>query len=395
MSQVELGLIFAFWTLLALLAAASRLLDPRSPGLQFGFPSGPVGLAFFESYLWAALTPPIFWLAGRFGIERHHRVRRVLLLLGTGVAVALMVDLALDFARFYLFDIPRRRGFGFSPWRPVARLWFLNDLVVYFAVLAAGFARDYFRRFHARQDEAIRLQAHAAQLQAQLTEARLEALRMQINPHFLFNTLHAISTLVERDPRGVRRMISRLSELLRYTLDGGEPEVSLDQELSFLQRYLDIMHVRFQGRLEVEMHIAPDVRDALLPNLILQPLVENAIKHGVNQMQTVGKIELHAARDGDWLVLTVRDNGPGVEPASSAENGATPPGEAEGGLGLRNTRARLEQLYGSEQRLMLQPAPGCGTTARIELPYHTRADLRAAFAPDAHRFAPSGMADER
>lgn len=363
----ELLLIFAFWTFLAVLTAATRLLDPRGPGLQFGLPSGPVAAAFFEAYLWAVLTPLVFWLSSRLGMERSNWVRRILLFVGVGVVIALFVDMAADFAR----------GHDFSPMRIVTRFWFVDELVVYIAVLAAGFAREYFVRYQVRQKEAVRLQAHTAQLQAQLVEARLEALRMQINPHFLFNTLHAVSTLVERDPRGVRRMIARLSELLRYTLDGaGEQEVPLEQELEFLERYLDIMQVRFQGRLEVDVQVESGLRDALVPNLILLPLVENAVKHGVSKTEGAGRIEVRAGREGERLVLGVSDNGPGFTGKGEAgvKNGA---GRLEaGGVGLRNTRARLEQLYGTDQRLTIRSAENRGTIAEIELPYHTRADLR-------------------
>src|SRR5207253_9892207 len=146
-----------------------------------------------------------------------------------------------------------------------------------------GFAREYSRRFRAHEKAAAQMAAETAQLQTQLAEARLSALNAQLNPHFLFNTLNAVSSLVERDPRGVRRMIARLSELLRYTLEGGtEHEVVLSQEIAFLERYLEIMQIRFEGKLEVEIQIGDDARDALVPSLILQPLVENAAQHGVD-----------------------------------------------------------------------------------------------------------------
>ena len=364
LSRAEMVLVFAFWTFLALLAAGNRILDPRTPGLQFGLPTGPVALAFTESYLWALLTPAIFWLSSRFSIDRANRVGRILLLIGIGLLVAVGVDLMLDLFRLQLLDVPRWRRGNSSRWLPITRLWFLNDLIVFFAILSAGFARDYFLRYRARQEEAVRLQAQTAQLRAQLSEARLTALQMQVNPHFLFNTLHAVSTLVERDPRCVRRMIARLSELLRHTLDGAAAqEVPLRQELQFLERYLDIMQVRFQGRMVVETEVDPSAMDALVPNLILQPVVENAIKHGVSKMSAEGRIEIAARRSGDRLVLTVLDNGPGLTDEPRAEGGD--------GLGLANTRARLEQLYGEAQRLTLEPAAdGRGAMARIELPFH-------------------------
>ena len=148
---------------------------------------------------------------------------------------------------------------------------------MYLAVLAAGFAREYFVRDQIRQRQAV-------ELQAQLADARLSALRMQINPHFLFNTLHAISALVDRDPAGVRRMIARLSELLRMTIDRqAADEVPLREELAFLRRYIEIMEIRFQGALHVSTKVDNETLDALVPNLILQPIVENALEHGVSR----------------------------------------------------------------------------------------------------------------
>jgi LytS/YehU family sensor histidine kinase len=223
-------------------------------------------------------------------------------------------------------------------------------------------ARNYFLQYQARLDQTRQLQAEAVRLQGQLAEVQLAVLRAQLNPHFLFNTLHAVSSLVERDPRGVRRMIARLSELLRHTLDqSNEQEISLDRELELLRRYLEIMEVRFQGRLDVAIHVDDGLRDAMVPNLILQPLVENALKHGANAIDEAGKIDVDARRVGDRVVLSVRDNGPG-------------PGDAvDLGVGLRNTIDRLEQLYGSHgdaYGFSLHPADGGGTVAEVTLPFH-------------------------
>src|SRR5258706_7281660 len=186
----------------------------------------------------------------------------------------------------------------------------LNHFILYIGVLSAGFARDYFLRYRSRERETARLQSETAQLQAQLAQAKLSALNAQLNPHFLFNTLHAVSSLVERDPRGVRRMIARLSELLRYTLDGGhEPEVAVGQEIAFLERYLEIMQIRFDDRLEIDVQVGDDARDALVPSLIIQPLVENAVKHGVEKVADTGRIEITERRHDNQLVLRVGDNG--------------------------------------------------------------------------------------
>jgi two-component system LytT family sensor kinase len=236
----------------------------------------------------------------------------------------------------------------------IARFRFLPQLLYYFAIVAAGFARDAFLR-------AQQQQAHAARLQTQLAEARLDALRMQVNPHFLFNTLHAISALVERNPAGVRKMIARLSELLRHTTDShATQEVPLRDELDLLRRYLEIMEIRFQGRLTIDQRIDPAATDALVPNLILQPIVENALEHGVSRARGEGRVEIAAERRGDELVLTVRDNGPGLDESTGS------------GVGLTNTRTRLAELYGERAKLDLAPAAGGeGTIARITLPWHT------------------------
>jgi two-component system LytT family sensor kinase len=354
----EVALIVAFWTFLALLITANRLTDPRAPDRPVT--SGPILLTLFEAYLWAALTPLIFWLASRFSLGERRWLWGLPLLLAIGVLLALLVTMATGLVRNEVLELPRRARPGPVPL--VERFLFFNDFIMYLGVLAAGFARDYFRRYEARNQEAARLQAEAAGLRAQLAEAQLATLRMQLNPHFLFNTLHAISALVERDPAGVRRMIARLSELLRSTLEeGAQAERTLERELAFLSRYLEIMQVRFQGKLDVVMDIDPGARAALVPTLILQPLVENAVKHGIADVRGGGRIELRARRDGDRLLLSVRDTGPGPAPDVGAP--------ASGGVGLHNTESRLRQIYGEEKPLSLRAAEGGGAIAEIRIPY--------------------------
>jgi signal transduction histidine kinase len=392
---VEPVLIVAFWTVMAVLTAVGQMLDPRKGFLTPVLPGASVGLAFTGSYLWAALTPLIFWLSRRYAIDRAHWPSRVATLLAVGVVVAIGVDMALAYLRFEVFfELPNARG-RFDPLFGTRRLFWLDDLIVYLAVLAAGFARDYFRRLQERHDDAVRLLAEAARLEAerarleaQLAEARLTALRSQLDPHFLFNTLNAVASLVGSDPRGVRRMIARLSALLRHTLEESvEPEVPLDEELRVLAQYVEIMEIRFEGRLHVETRVDPEVLGALVPNLILQPLVENAVKHGVSKLPNaaVGRIEVTGRRDGDAVVLTVRDNGPVLADADALAR--------QGGVGLRNTRARLAQLYGDAHTFTLAAAPAGGVVAELTLPYHTRADLRAtaveAEAADAARPVPA------
>jgi two-component system LytT family sensor kinase len=350
-------LIFAFWTGLAVVSAINRLLD--APGfIRVMAPAGPVVLAFFEAWLWALLTPFIFQLAGDVPLERTRWWVRVPLMIAAAVLVSIAVYLLIDVARDLLIDVPRRpRRRQVSTWTEIGRFRFINQLIFFMAVLAAGYAREYFQRDREREAQAVRLQA-------QLAEARLDALRMQINPHFLFNTLHAMSALVERDPAGVRRMIARLSELLRHTTDSNARDVILlRDELDFLRRYVEIMTIRFQGRLRATIDVDDELLEALVPNLILQPIVENALEHGASRAEGVGEIAIAGRRDGDRLVLTVRDNGPGVDDA-----------ERRIGVGLTNTRARLAQLYGEKARVSLSNEEG-GALAEIVIPY-ARADRR-------------------
>jgi signal transduction histidine kinase len=387
---VEPALIVGFWTVMAGLSAVGHMLDTRAGWLEPVLPAAPVGLAFANSYLWAALTPLVFRLCGRYYLAPARWRARLAGLLVAGVVVAVGMEMIIAFLRIEVLYEPRDRPAAFDPLVGMRRLYWLDDLIVYLAVLAAGFARDYFRRLQHRHHEAVRLQAEAAHLQAeaarleaQLADARLAALRAQLDPHFLFNTLNAVSSLVGSDPRGVRRMIARLSALLRHTLEEStSPEVPLAQELQVLTQYVDIMEVRFEGRLHVETRVDPAVLDALVPNLILQPLVENAIQHGVSRLPSAaaGRIEVVGRRDGDVVVLTVRDNGP---PLDDLEALARP-----GGVGVRNTRERLERLYGAAHTLTFTAAPSGGVVAELTLPYHTGADLRATSVEPA----PSGSA---
>src|SRR5207244_795699 len=214
-------------------------------------------------------TPLVFWLSARFLADHRHRAVGMIVLLAVGFAIAVALGMIGDEIRSWLMPFPPRRGRGGGgpPGYAWLRPWFLNDFIIYLGVLAAGLARAYSLRYRNQREESLRV---AVQLRAQLAEARLDALRMQLDPHFLFNTLHAISSLVERDPRGVRRMISRLSELLRHTIEGPtEQEIPLRQELDLLRRYLEIMEVRFQGKLEITTDAQERALDALVPNLIL------------------------------------------------------------------------------------------------------------------------------
>lgn len=362
--STEAVLIVGFWAVLGALALVRRSLDPRGP-VTTG--AGPLIVTLVEYGLWAALTPIVFTLARRLRFETGAKVRHGLLALTVALAVAVLMESVRQvlFETFFPDAFPwrGRGGHGGGPSHGpslesvVLRLRFLDEFVIAIAVLAAGFARDALIRLRARE-------ADAAHLEAQLADARLSALRMQLNPHFLFNTLHAVSALVERDPAGVRTMIARLSALLRRVLDGSDGhEVPLRDELALVRDYLAIQKVRLGDRLEVVEDVTDEALDALVPALLLQPLVENAVGHGIAPLEEAGTLTLSARREGGQLVVDVRDTGPG------------PSGSPSRGVGLRNTRERLDALYGDGATFDLAHAPEGGARARVTLPFHTAADL--------------------
>ncbi len=231
---------------------------------------------------------------------------------------------------------------------------FHPGLMTYWLFVGGLMALDVFRRYKERE-------LLASQLQARLAEAQLLALKMQLHPHFLFNTLHAISALMHSDVKAADKMLARLSDLLRLTLDqAGEQEVSLRQELAILEGYLEIERLRFQHRLKVEIDVPEELLDAQVPTFILQPLVENALKHGIAPRASGGTVAIRARHAGGVLCMEVQDDGPGPD-ASKATAGH--------GIGTRNTRSRLEHLYGERQRFELSKAEP-GTVARVTLPLH-------------------------
>ena len=371
LTRRDIAFIVGFWLIYALLTIANHAFDtgPRGPGPDTTPLSAWVTIALAEAVLWALLTPLIVSVAGRARPEGMSRATHFLLLAVLGVLIALAVSVIGHLLRDMLLQRPPRADGSTRGRGPPLWFGFINALVIYLGVLAAGLARAYSLRLGARREQ-------ATQLQAQLAEARLEALRSQLDPHFLFNTLNAVSSLVERDPRGVRRMITRLSELLRYSMEGArEPEISLRRELDLLDRYLDIMQVRFPG-LNVLRLLDDRALDVMVPSMILQPLVENAIRHGVEKMTEAGRVEIEALVEDGTLVLRVRDDGPGDE---------APPLSQNGGVGLRNTRARLEQLYGAAARFSLTRSGEDLTVAEVRLPAtRDQTELRVEGSESTH-----------
>lgn len=229
------------------------------------------------------------------------------------------------------------------------------NVLFYIGVLVAAIALDL-------QQQARDRELRSLELEAQLAQAQIMALRMQLNPHFLFNTLNTISMLVrESDNDRAVRMLAGLGSLLRHVLeDIGRQQVPLSEELEFIQRYLDIEGLRFEDRLRVRIDVEPGLFDALVPNLILQPLVENAIRHGIARRGTAGHVRITAMQDHNRILLSVRDDGPGLgEDAASG---------GKAGVGLENTRARLHRLYGAEGQLKVKDADDGGVMAVVSFP---------------------------
>lgn len=350
---LKFALIFGGWTLFGLFFTSQEYLRMAYAGRPVDV--GRLSAGWLGSaYVWAILTPFVFYLARRFPLESGRLLRNVPIHCAASVLFSLL-ELIVFVLIAPLIGLPPLRNSFSATLTTVFIIEVHFNLLTYWAVLGLSLALDYYRRYRERE-------LKASQLEARLAQAQLQVLKMQLHPHFLFNTLHAISTLMHRDVEAADRMIARLSDLLRISLETvGVQEVPLKQELEFLGKYLEIEQTRFHDRLRVQMSIEPETLDARVPNLILQPLVENAIRHGLVSRAPAGRIEIHARRENGALQLEVRDNGRGL------------PGEGQEalkeGLGLSNTRARLKQLYGAEHRFNLCNAPGGGFIVSLAIPF--------------------------
>jgi sensor histidine kinase YesM len=338
-------LILALWTIPALALTTSFYLTAEGDRSQVPW------VRFFLNQLtlwipWALLTPLVGRLGRRFTFARGRWAKSLAVHLACGLGVSFAffvyvvgqeVVMGLDLARV-------GRGVLLATFVRIA----LVHTTIYWIVLLVHRALAYHQRNRERE--------------ASLTRARLEALKAQVHPHFLFNTLHAISSLMDEDVPAARRMVSRLSTLLRESLSSsGRQEVSLGEELELVKLYLDIEQQRFEDRLRVSYRVEPELEEALVPHLLLQPLAENAIRHGIARESRAGQLEVGAESVDGRLRLTVTDDGPGL-------NGR-PPSE---GIGLGTTRTRLHELYGDEATLELENVEPRGCRALVELPIRWR-----------------------
>jgi len=348
---IKTGILFAAWTAYGLLCAWQS-------HYWFAFTKTPMSWGeslryeMTYAYAWGACTPLILWVAERFRLERGRWQRTLPIHLAAMVLIVSVTRVAYDaIAR------PVNTPFHAFTWEKLFRSiesTFDTGALLYAVVLLVEHAIVYYQRY---QSGLIK----ASQLQTQLIQAQLQALKMQLHPHFLFNTLHTITALMHEDPETAERTIARLGELLRLFLANSTiHEVPLGEELRVLDLYLEIERARFEERLQIRYDVPDTLCDATVPSLVLQPLVENAIRHGIGKSAAPGWISITAEQFEGTLVLRVADNGEGLKdhPASAGHRG----------MGLAITRGRLQSLYGPQQSLVLRNLPAGGVEARITLP---------------------------
>ena len=312
------------------------------------------GLQAASALGWFVLTPIVLWLGRRFPLK-HGSLRNSLTVhLFTG-AIIVLLQQSFDALTIPMLGYPTNaagKTYG-EIYREFLLLNFHVNYLIYWMTVTIQNLIGFYRQFRERE-------LRAAQLEGQLAQARLQVLKNQLHPHFLFNTLNAISELIYDNQEAAELMVANLSDLLRLALDKNHvQEVALRQELEFLKKYLEIEQMRFDERLQVKMSIAPDTLDSLVPNMILQPLVENSIKHGLTPLADGGIVEISAEKQNGNLRLRVADSGVGLKGKSLSE-----------GVGLSNTRARLKQLYGSEHVLKISEKYG-GLQVDLEIPFKT------------------------
>jgi two-component system LytT family sensor kinase len=349
------GLIAAAWTLFGLFFASEAILGRIYDGRPMRL--GATLSAWLAcAYLWLCLTPLVLRLARRFPLERKGWPRSALVHLAASFIFALLQLGAYTLVGLLVSADSGKPSF-FAAFRSLFITNFHFDILTYWAIIGLSHVVAYYRKYRERE-------LRAAQLETRLAHAELDALRMQLHPHFLFNTLNSISVLMTEDVKAARRMLTRLGDLLRASLENsGVNEVTLKEELEFLESYLEIEQTRFHDRLTVRMEVDPATLDARVPHLILQPLVENAIRHGIAPRAAAGLVEIRAMRRNGMVQLEVRDNGAGL--------GAARPESLMKGIGLANTRARLEQLYGASHSFELKDGDGhSGLTVTIAIPFH-------------------------
>jgi sensor histidine kinase YesM len=357
------ALLFSGWTLVSIIfAGISYAAAIGENNKEFGFVSA-LRLNLVQFYLWAILAPFLFSFSRRFPIELRPLNLRNLLLYFPALISFAGIHQVIHLAVLWSITPRWRRQFPalIDCYRAYFGFGFYIDLIIALLIVIAVHALLYYQNFRASE-------LAQSSLKSQLAQAQLRALKMQLHPHFLFNTLHSISSLVLEDPPKANSMIARLGDFLRLTLENSDQQlVSLKEETEFLRCYLEIEQVRFGERLTVAFELEPQTLSAQVPHLILQPVVENAIQHAIAQRATRGHINIKAKRLNSSLLLEVRDNGPGI--TSKSDLSATK------GVGLSNVRARLHQIYGSDFHFEIGNARDGGLAVVIEVPFQREADF--------------------
>ena len=349
-------LVFGFWTLIVL--AYSMRGEVRVGSSQWVPISGldAFKAAVAQWYPWGVMSVAIYWVNRKLPVAPDALLRRLLIHVPLSIVFTVAYTYLYRGATILLHAPNDPNWVGATVLETASRVTYRLGTFVYWAIAMICVALDY-------QSDLKRREIRASELERLLSEARLATLRSQLDPHFLFNTLNSISAYVESAPRQARLMIEQLGDLLRLSLDHADQhEIPLERELTFVDRYIQLQLVRFADRLDVHVRVDPEVMTAAVPTFVLQPLIENAIRHGTSKLTAAGAIELCAWRSGDRLHVRVRDNGPGLPRGWKLERNI--------GIGLGNTRARLEQLYGrGEYSLEVAPHDERGTCVDVTFPY--------------------------
>lgn len=351
----RIALLLGLWASVGTLLAFEVFFNVRviEPGITFFDVALP---QYQRAALWVVLAPFVLWLRGRVPLNRGRWLGGVSFHLFVSLAIMAIYYLA---RVVYLVLVDRTTWPEF--WETAGNnFWGRNliDVLFYWLVVAGGFGFELWKRY--RQEE-----LRAAQLASRLAQAELQVLKRQLNPHFLFNSLNTVSVLVREEKSGEAvRLISKLSALLRTSLEQERSsEVLLGQELDFVGQYVEIQKARFPDRFDYVVEVSPEASVSRVPNLILQPLVENAVIHGVAAKTGPGRVAVRAAVAGERLVVEIADDGPGF--SADAPRPALP----KRGIGLSNTRERLERIYGPSASLSVESRPGEGARVRMEIPY--------------------------
>jgi len=352
-------LLFGAWTAVGLIfAAISYGIAAGEANSRFGLTEA-LKLNLVQFYLWGIFSLFIFSFSRRFLVEFRPLQTRNLLLHLPALLLFAALHQAFHLLVLWSTSARLRKQFPslFDCYHAYFGLGFYIDLIIAVLIIIAVHALIYYRRFRASQLE-------EASLRAQLAQSQLRALKMQLHPHFLFNTLHSISSLVLEDPPKANSMIARLGDFLRLTLDHSDQQlVTLKEEAEFVRCYLEIEQVRFADRLTVQFKVEPATLSAEVPHLILQPLVENAIQYAIAPHAAPGRIEISATRHNDSLRLEVKDTGPGIRVTNNSIEGH--------GLCLSNIRARLERLYGSNFSLEMANGSSQGLAVTLVIPFRS------------------------